>query len=145
MKNKVSLISIIFIFTLLIARSSRGIRNSENSEDLISPEEGEYLNYSHCGYSDDGMLAYNTTWNVTFDNYLEPHLINVTMDIGEPHPDAGTYWLTVNTSTRVVVEDGDLWWDSNYFTMWIQPNVDIGDTISICTSFLRKKKEVLSV
>jgi thermitase len=96
---------------------------------LINPVEGQYANYIVNDYDSSGNLVGIMYMNFTYEYYVEPYKIYVSM--WEMDPSGYTYagWMIVNTISRLV-ESGDIW-TGYWYPGWIETNVDIGSTINL--------------
>jgi hypothetical protein len=95
---------------------------------LINPEPGQYSNYILNLYYPSGDLMGTGYLNFTYEYYIEPHKIYVTLWEMAPDGSISTGWLIVNTMNRLV-EAGV--WASLWYPGWIETNIDIGSTINL--------------
>jgi hypothetical protein len=104
---------------------------------LINPVPGQYANYS-IKYYENETMAFSGWWNFSYLEYVEPNLINVTLDYDVAETDGEVRywhdigWLTIDITNRWVVETasgvgmGGTWYD-----FWIETNVTEGSVIRI--------------
>jgi len=96
---------------------------------LINPVPGQYANYIEYYYDSSAYLIGTGYLNFTYDYYIEPYKIYISVWIKDPSGYIGTGWMIVNTMTRLV-ESGDIWtgW---WYPGWIETDIDIGSTINL--------------
>ena len=105
------------------------------SPDIINPLPGQYANYSHNGYYPNGTVIFHGWWNMSYNSYVQPHVINTTHLVVRPLPPNGTFWCTVDTTSRWVTEtDPYFWWNQTWYVPWIETNVTEGSTINWWTT-----------
>jgi hypothetical protein len=96
---------------------------------LINPLPGQYANYVLKTYDSSGKLVGSEGyWNITYDYYVEPHKIQISMWQKAPDGTVFTGWLIVNTMNRLV-EVGV--WAGLWFPGWIETGIGIGSAINI--------------
>jgi len=95
---------------------------------LISPIVGQYANYTMSYYDTAGQLTGIGCWNLTYDHYVEPHMIYVKILTVDPSGYNNTAWMIVNAMNRYV-ETGI--WAGMWYPGWIENNVSIGSTINL--------------
>jgi thermitase len=97
---------------------------------LINPEPGQYANYIinlYYNYSSEhGIYTYLV--NFTYEYYVEPYKIYITVRQKTPDGRIATDWMTVNTMNRFV-ESGA--WGGVWYPGWIETNVNVGSTINL--------------
>jgi thermitase len=95
---------------------------------LINPEPGQYANYIINVYDSSGNLIGTGYWNITYEYYVEPYKIYIT--IWEKTPDGYTMtgWMIVNTMDRFV-ESGI--WAGLWYPGWVETGIDLGSTINL--------------
>jgi thermitase len=95
---------------------------------LINPEPGQYANYIINLYDSSGNFIGTGYWNITYESYVEPYKIYIT--IGEKSPDGSTStgWMIVNTMDRFV-ESGV--WAGLWYPGWVETDIDVGSTINL--------------
>ena len=97
---------------------------------LIHPIEGQWANYTirYIDVTTDTIVEAGL-WNLTYDHYVSPYLINVTVWSKSP---TGyiimTDWMTVNIINRWV-EEGI--WAGMWYPGWIETNITIGSIINL--------------
>jgi len=98
--------------------------------DIIHPQPGQFASYSHSFYYPNGT-SWNGWWNVSYNEYAQPHVINVTHVVVRPLPPNGTFWCTVDTTNRWVTNTNpEFWWNQTWYIFWIETGVTIGSTIN---------------
>ncbi len=95
---------------------------------LIRPMEGQWANYTLNYYDPTGQIIGTGYWNITYDHYVEPYMIYVTMWITDPSGYNGTNWMIVNIMNRWV-ESG--MWAGLWYPGWIETNINLGSTINL--------------
>ncbi len=101
----------------------------ESAIDIINPQPGQYSNYSQTIIYPNGT-TYDGWWNVSYTEYIQPHIINTTHLVIRPVYPNGTFWCTVNTTNRFVADASpDFWWRGSWYVFWIETNVSVGTTI----------------
>jgi len=95
---------------------------------LINPIEGQYANYTLHYYDSTGYLFGIGYWNLTYDHYVEPFKIYITLQYKDPSGYTGTSWMIVNTIDRFV-ESGA--WAGMWYPGWIETDIGIGSTINL--------------
>jgi thermitase len=94
---------------------------------LIRPIEGQWANYALNYYNETGQLIGTEYLNFTYDHYVEPHLIYITLSINASGS-TSTYWMIVNIMNRWV-ESGI--WAGMWYPGWIETNITLGSTINL--------------
>jgi len=95
---------------------------------LINPEPGQYANYFLNVYDSLGNSLGTEYLNFTYESYIEPYKIYVTLWEKSPDGTIATGWLIVNTMSRLV-ESGA--WVGMWYPGWIETNIGIGSTINL--------------
>jgi len=93
---------------------------------IIHPVEGQWANYTLYSFENDRITS-EAQWNFTYDHYVSPYLINVTIWYKDSWGYNFTYWMIVNIMNRRAEEYG---WTSWYYG-WIETNITIGSTIKL--------------
>ncbi len=101
---------------------------------LINPVEGQYANYTINIYDEYGSIEGTMQWNFTYDHYVEPYIIYVTVDFKDQYGYVGSAWMTVNTMTRYV-ESGV--WAGMWYPGWIETNIDVGSTLNLLIGLVK--------
>jgi thermitase len=96
---------------------------------LINPEPGQYANYFMNYYDASGNLISYGFINFTYEYYVEPYKIYISVLEQDPSGYTYTLWMVVNTMTRLV-ESGNLW-TGYWYPGWIETNIGIGSTINL--------------
>jgi len=100
-----------------------------SAADIIHPQTGQFANYSHSLRYANGT-SWSGWWNISYNEYVQPHIINTTHVIVRPEFDNGTFWCTVDTTNRWVTNtDSKFWWNRTWYVPWIETNVTVGSTI----------------
>jgi len=97
---------------------------------LIRPVVGQWANYTLTDYDYSGRITGTGYLNFTYDHYVGPHLIYITVWIKDIYGNVGTVWLTVNTMNRWV-ENG--LWAGWWYPGCIETNINIGSTVNLLT------------
>ncbi len=95
---------------------------------LISPVEGQYANYALNTYDSFGQLLSSGFINFTYDYYLEPYKIHVTMRLVDPSGYSMIDTMIVNTMNRYVESGG---WAGLWYPGWIETDINIGSTLNL--------------
>jgi thermitase len=98
---------------------------------LINPEPGQYANYIMNYYDSSGNLIGSGYFNLTYDYYIEPYKIYITVWQKDPYGYISTGWMIVNTMNRFV-ESGV--WAGLWYPGWIETDIGIGSTINLLDS-----------
>jgi thermitase len=94
---------------------------------IINPVPGQYAEYIWNGYWPLDRLLTTGYYNFTYDYYVEPHKIHVTVQHGVAGAST-TEWLIIDTLSRLV-EHGS--WQGLYYPEWIESTVDLGSTVNL--------------
>ena len=94
---------------------------------LINPVEGQWASYEFKEYYGTKMVSYGN-WNITYEKYIDPYRIYVTIKIWTSYMGTVEGWMIVNTLTRLV-EEGV--WAGLWYPGWIERNVAIGSTVNL--------------
>lgn len=106
----------------------------QSTVDIIHPQPGQFADYSHSHYYPNGTVEWSGWWNTSYNEYVQPHLINIT-HIVEQLEMNGTFWCTVDTTNRLVTDTSlDFWWNQTWYTDWIETNVTDGSIINWWTT-----------
>jgi thermitase len=96
---------------------------------LINPEPGQYANYVMNYYDSSGHLIGQQGYlNLTYEYYIEPCKIYITVWEKDPSGYIYTDWMIVNTMNRFV-ESG--FWAGLWYPGWIETDINIGSTINL--------------
>jgi len=95
---------------------------------LINPIEGQWASYTVNYYDDMGRIVGTEYWNLTYDHYVEPYKIYVTLTIRDRYGYNFTNWMIVNTMTRYV-ESGV--WFGLWYPGWIETDINIGSQVNL--------------
>jgi len=98
---------------------------------LIRPIEGQQANYTLNYFDVTGRIIGAGYWNFTYDYYVEPYLINVTVWSKDPSGYEGTGWMIVNIMNRLVESDSGIYWTGMWYPGWIEININIGSTVNL--------------
>ena len=96
---------------------------------LINPFPGQYAKYVMRYYDSLGNLrGPEGYWNITYEYYVNPYKMYVTMSQRTPDGYVSTAWLVVDTMTRYV--DSGVWagW---WYMGWIETGLNVGSTINL--------------
>ena len=93
---------------------------------LIHPMEGQWANYTL--YSEYDKITSVNEWNFTYDHYVSPYLINITMWFKGPEGPIAIDWMVVNIMNRRV-ESGIL--AGQWYLGWIETDITLGSTINL--------------
>jgi hypothetical protein len=95
---------------------------------LITPEPGQCANYIVSLYDSLGNLLDFLYLNITYEYYVEPYKIYITL--WEKYSDGtiATGSMIVNTMNRYV-ESGI--WSGLWYPGWIETNIDVGSSINL--------------
>lgn len=102
---------------------------------LINPLEGQWANYRTTYYDENGKIIGNGKINVTYDHYVEPYLIYVTIDAEVTYTiDSISNKIIVHYSSIVnifnrMVEKG--FWTKTWFPYWIETDITLGSEVNI--------------
>jgi len=102
---------------------------------LIHPREGQWANYNTTFYDENGTIVGTGKIDVTYDHYVAPCLIYVTVEI-EAIYGVGpikirieqSYWMIVNIFDRMV-EEG--YGTGMEFSYWIETNIKLSSEVNI--------------
>jgi len=95
---------------------------------LISPIEGQWASYAANYYDDTGRIVGTEYWSLTYDHYVEPYKIYVTLTIRDRYGYNYTSWMIVNTMTRYV-ESGA--WYGMWYPGWIETDINVGSQVNL--------------
>jgi len=96
---------------------------------LINPESGQYANYVMNSYDSSGhLVGLQGYFNLTYEYYIEPYKIYITVWQKDPYGYVYTDWMIVNTVNRFV-EEGI--WYGYWYLGWIETDIGIGSTINL--------------
>ncbi|MCK4477096.1 PKD domain-containing protein [Candidatus Bathyarchaeota archaeon] len=99
------------------------------TEPMIHPEEGQYANYLMTTYNQSGQMPSWMKWNFTYQRYVTPYSINVTMVQQDSSGYNQTQWVLVNTLTREMTSG--YYPLEQYYFGWIETNITTGSTIRL--------------
>jgi glucuronoarabinoxylan endo-1,4-beta-xylanase len=98
---------------------------------LIHPMEGQWAEYNFS--AEFSGATYTSQWNFTYDHYISPQLINVTIEainFFEP-----TGWIVVNTMNGLVESSGGAGslfaGTGTWYSGWIETNITLGSTVNL--------------
>lgn len=96
---------------------------------LIRPVEGQWANYT-ISLIDvaTGAIVYVGLWNLTYDQYVSPYQVNITLWSKESTGQIMTGCMIVNIINRWV-ESGI--WAGMWYPGWIETNISLGSTINL--------------
>lgn len=110
-------------------------KHHRSSVDIINPLPGQHANYSHNLYYPNGTVIFRGWWNMSYNSYVQPHVINITHVVVRPLQPNGTFWCTADTTSRWITDtDPYFWWNQTWYIPWIETNVTVGSTISWWTT-----------
>jgi len=95
---------------------------------LISPIEGQWASYIVNYYDDTGRVIGTEYWNLTYERYVEPYKINITLTARDLYGHNLTTWMIVNTMTRFV-ESGV--WVGMWYPGWIETDINVGSPVKL--------------
>ncbi len=95
---------------------------------LIKPIEGQTADYVIHYYDFGGNPIGDDYWNLTYDHYVEPHLIYVTAHVELSTGEEIEGWMIVNIMNRWV-ESG--MWAGLWYPGWIEKGLSMGSTINL--------------
>jgi subtilisin family serine protease/PKD repeat protein len=96
---------------------------------LIKPMEGQWAKYRINYYDPNtGQLYFAEYWNLTYEEYIEPYRIYITISVEDPYGKVYTDWMIVNTLSRLV-EEGI--WAGLWYPGWIETNINIGSKVNL--------------
>jgi subtilisin family serine protease/PKD repeat protein len=96
---------------------------------LINPVEGQWASYVISQYNPGtGQLLYREYWNLTYEDYIEPYRIYITIAAEDIYGNVYMDWMIVNTLSRLVEEGvwADLWYPG-----WIETDINIGSKVNL--------------
>ncbi len=106
---------------------------------LISPKPGDYAHYIFRKFASttNDTVVETYLWNFTYLEYVELHVMNVTIDVTAldaegNHVTTTSYWMNVDTMTRWV-ETGDAGWEGTYYVGWVETGIGFGSEINLWT------------
>jgi PKD repeat protein len=104
---------------------------------LVSPVEGQWANYTHYSFEGDRIIS-TRQWNFTYDHYISPQQINITVWYKDTGGYTYTGWIVVNTINRYIENGmwptGPDWGPGNWYPGWIETNITMGSTINLMSS-----------
>jgi len=95
---------------------------------LISPVEGQWASYTVNYYDDTGRIIGIEYWNLTYDHYVEPYKIYITLMVRNNYGYNSTMWMIVNTMTRFV-ESGV--WYGMWYPGRIETDINVGSSVNL--------------
>ena len=96
---------------------------------LIKPMEGQWAKYKIDYYDPNtGQPYFTVYWNLTYEEYIEPYRIYITISAEDPYGNVYTGWMIVNTLSRLV-EEGV--WAGLWYPGWIETNINIGSKVNL--------------
>lgn len=110
------------------AETSESIASS--AESIINPQPGQYANYSHNCYYENGTVIWSGWWSMSYTDFLAINLIDTTTTIVRPMEPNGTFWFAINLTDRWIPY-GNLWWVNSWYVCWIETNITVGSVIKI--------------
>jgi subtilisin family serine protease/PKD repeat protein len=96
---------------------------------LINPVEGQWASYVISQYDPGtGQLLYREYWNLTYEEYIEPYRIYITIAAEDIYGNVYMDWMIVNTLSRLV-EEGV--WAGLWYPGWIETDINIGSKVNL--------------
>lgn len=96
---------------------------------LINPVEGQWAKYVINQYDPNtGQLVYREYWNLTYEDYIEPYRIYITITVEDIYGNVYMGWMIVNTLSRLV-EEGV--WAGLWYPGWIETDINIGSKVNL--------------
>jgi len=95
---------------------------------LINPVEGQWASYKTNYYDDMGRITGTEYWNLTYDHYVEPYNIYITLQVKDRYGYNFTGWMIINTMTRFV-ESGI--WIGMWYPGWIETDINLGSPVNL--------------
>jgi len=96
---------------------------------LIHPVEGQWTNYTiNLIDVTTGKIVDVGLWNLTYDHYVSPYLINITFWSKGSTGNIMTGWMIVNIMNRWV-ESGI--WAGMWYPGWIETSITLSSTINL--------------
>ena len=100
---------------------------------LIHPMEGQWANYT-LYYVEYDRIIRTGKWNLTYDQYVSPYLINITM-WQEMMEHTYSYWVIVNIMNREIKNIGGPFpVPKQWFFGWIETDIALGSTVNLLYS-----------
>jgi len=62
---------------------THGITAFASDIDIIHPQTGQFANYSHSLYYSNETIGWSGWWNMSYNEYIQPHIINTTQVIDD--------------------------------------------------------------
>jgi len=95
---------------------------------LIRPIEGQWANYTLYSFEHERLIGVGK-WNFTYDHYISPYLINITLWSEPPlYGYITTGWMIVNIMNRRV-ESGV--WAGMWYPGWIETSIALGSKVNL--------------
>jgi PKD repeat protein len=99
---------------------------------LISPIEGQWANYTTYQFDNaTGQIVSTAELSFTYDHYISPYQINITMSSRDSNGYITTGWMIVNVMNRMVESDSGIYWTGMWYPCWIETNITIGSTVNL--------------
>ena len=95
---------------------------------LINPIEGQWANYTAYYFEGDRITG-TEQWGFTYDHYVSPSQINITVWYKDPMGYTHTGWMVVNIFTRYV--ESGVYWTGMWYYGWIETNITTSSTINL--------------
>ncbi len=99
---------------------------------LIRPIEGQWANYTLYYVEDDRIISEGKL-TFTYEHYVSPYLINVTM-WQEFTGYTQTSWMVVNIMNRKIESSGPMVGFGQWFLGWIETDITLDSTVNLLTS-----------
>jgi len=99
-------------------------------EPIINPKPGQYANYTHNCYYENGSMIWSGWWNISYVDYLAVNLMNSTHTMVRPMTPNGTLWLAINMTNRWIPY-GNHWWVDSWYVPWIETDITVGSVIKM--------------
>jgi PKD repeat protein len=99
---------------------------------LINPIEGQWANYTMYQFDNaTGQIIATMELNFTYDHYISPYQIYITMSSRVPYGYITTGWMIVNVMNRMVESDSGIYWTGMWYPGWIETDITIGSTVNL--------------
>jgi len=99
---------------------------------LISPIEGQWANYTSYQFDNaTGQIVSTAEVSFTYDHYVSPYQIYVTMSSRDSNGYITTGWMIVNVMNRVVESDSGIYWTGMWYPGWIETSITISSTVNL--------------
>jgi archaellum component FlaF (FlaF/FlaG flagellin family) len=115
-----------------VAANNVATKSVEVMYPLINPIEGQWANYTTYQFDNvTGQIIDPMELNFTYDYYISPYQINITMSSRDPSGYVTTGWMIANVLNRMVESDSGIYWTGMWYPGWIETNVTIGSTVNL--------------